>query len=211
MTPCVKATLAKLQNNTRVATLQEVQTLLDEFKNLPEMDPLRFDTSKILDPNSTEHDEVVLSSNTVTPERYVDANAVHYYNIKKPWAGSANAEVDLSDEGILSKASGQTESKTLETLLSVLPISDLIKGAAGVAVGPPVAQARFKLDLQVQSKVYKHTRSAPVPNKVPPCAPVTALVGADGGAFNFTVEDATEPSAAPGKTQKDAKKEDGDQ
>jgi hypothetical protein len=193
--PCVKQTLPKIQNNPQVASYQ---SLLDEFKNLPEMDPLRFDTTKILDPNSSEHDEVLLSSNSVAPERYVDADAIYYYNVNKPWSGTANAEIDLSNEGILNKASGQVENKTMETMLSLLPVSDLIKGAAGVAVmGPRPGGAGYKLDLQVQSKVYKHTHFAAVPGQLPPCSPVTSLVGAGGAPFNFTVEDVTEGTSPP--------------
>lgn len=162
-----------------------------------------------------ESKEVLLSSNAVAPERYVDASAVYYYNVKKPWSGTANGEVDLTNEGILSKTSAQVESKTLATILGVLPISDLIKAAAGVKTLPPQT-GRYKLDLQIQSRVYKHTRSAVVPGALPPCAPVTILVGADGAPFNFTVEDVTAsptpPSSSAAKkndTSKDTKKDDG--
>lgn len=206
--PCASATLARIQNNPKTTSYQP---FLDEFRNLPEMDPLTFDTTKILVPNSPESKEVVLSSNAVAPERYVDASTVYYYNLSKPWSGTANGEVDLTDEGILSKASGQVESKTLETILGVFPISDLIKAAAGVKIAA-APTGPYRLDLQVQSRVYKHTRSAVVSGAAPPCSPLATLVGADGAPFNFTVEDVTanpsQPSSNQEKSKKDNKKDD---
>jgi len=94
----------------------------DSFAALQGIDPMAFDTTKILVNGSAESQEVLLASNSVAPERYVDANAVFYFNVKKPLTGTANAEIDLSNEGILSKTSGQVEDKTLQAVLSALPI-----------------------------------------------------------------------------------------
>jgi hypothetical protein len=207
MGPCVKAVLAEIQNKPQA---DSYDTFLKDFKSLPETNPLAFDTTKILVPDSAESKEVLLSSNAVAAERYVDATAVHYYNVNKPWSGTANAELDLTNEGIVSKASGQVENKTLETVLSLFPISDLIKAAAGVKAVPP-KPGPYKMDLQIQSRVYRHTRSAAVLGAVPPCSPVSALVGADGAPYNFTVEDATanpsQPAPNTDKGKKDSKKE----
>ncbi len=186
-------TLTKIKN----AHVQDYKPFMDEFKALPETDPLLFDTTKILDPASKESTEVILYSNAVAPERYVDASTLLYYNVNMPRSGTSNAEIDLTAEGILSKASGQVESKTLETVLSLFPVSDLIKGAAGFAATtpPPSQKLPYNLDLQVQSKVYRHTHSAPVAGKLPPCDPDATLVGANGQtAFNFTVDEVTSPS-----------------
>jgi hypothetical protein len=178
--------------------VDDYKPLRDSFEKLRGVDPLSFDTTKITHPNSPESQGVVLSSNSVAPERYVDANTLFYYNVKKPWMGATNAEIDLSDEGILNKASGQVESKTAETLLSMFPVSDLIKSAAGLLfaqaqVKPPAAKpGEYKLDLQIETKVYRHTHSAGVPGEKPPCSPDASLVGADGKTpFNFTVEEVT--------------------
>jgi hypothetical protein len=183
----------------------EYQSVLDVFTKLDGINPLEFDTTKILVPGSKEEKEVLLVSNSVVPERYVAANAVFYYNVKKPWNGTANAEIDLSSEGILNKVSGQVEDKTLATILSALPISDLIKAGAGLkAAGfdltttTPAPAGKYKLDLQIQTRIYKHTRSASVAGATPPCSPETSLVGADGTTpFNFTVEDVTAPPTPP--------------
>ena len=202
--PCVQSTLAEIQQSPQAA---EYQTITDEFKALPEMDPLLFDTTRILEPSSTESKEVILYSNSVAPERYVDANAVFYYNVGIPKSGTANAEVDLTDEGILSKSSGQVESKTLETVLGLFPVSDLIKAAAGVAAPlVPPSEKPYKLDLQVTSKVYRHTRSAPLTGKRPPCQPDAALVGSGGEPYNFTIDDVTAgPPAQPTDNKQKAK------
>ena len=199
-----KSTLAKIK---AVSQVQEYEPVLKEFKALLETDPLLFDTTKILDPGSKESKEVILSSNLVAPERYVDASATLYYNLNIPRSGTSNAEIDLTNEGILSKASGQVESKTLETVLSLFPVSDLIKGAAGFAAPPPRAaeKPKYTLDLQVQSKFYRHTHTAPVAGKLPPCDPDPTLVGADGKtAFNFTVDEVT--ASSPAQQPPDAQK-----
>lgn len=211
--PDTQTLLSGIKLNPQV---KEYQTFVDKFNDLPDIDPLDFDTRKITTPNSDESQEVLLFSNSVSPDRFVDANAVFYYNIKKPRIGSANAEIDLSNEGILSKASGQEETKTAATILGVFPVSDLIKaGVTAVGLIQPINPAevgKYKLSLQVQTKVYRHTHSAPEANEEPPCSPDPSFVGADGKtAFDFTVEDVTaNPNPPPtNKPQADATKHKG--
>jgi hypothetical protein len=176
--------------------------LMDAFADLQEINPLEFDTTKILVKGSSEGQEVLLSSNFVAPDRYVDATVVFFYNVTKPFAGTANAEIDLNDQGILSKASAQIEDKTLATILSALPISDLIKGAvtraslAKANVPPPPtekgAAVKYKIDLQLETRIYKHTHSKVDSAEKPPCPASSKLVGADNNTdYNFTVEDIT--------------------
>lgn len=202
--PCVPAVLAKIQQSSQVA---EYQPLLDEFKALPEMDPLTFDTRKIADTTAKESTEAVLASNSVAPERYVDTNVIYYYNTNIPRSGSANAEIDLNEEGIASKTSGQVETKTLATILGVFPISDLIKGAAGLGVkAAPPAEKPYMISLGIQTKVYRHTRSAPMSGKRPPCDPDPNLVGSNGAPYNFAVDDVTAgPAAEPSSDDKKKK------
>jgi hypothetical protein len=188
--------------------IEDYKPIMDAFSNLKDIDPLAFDTTKILVPGSLEGQEVLLATNSIAPERYVDANTVLYYNVKKPWSGTANAEIDLNAEGILSKASGQVQDNTLATILSALPISDLIKGASGfgamaaLQIAPATMNNKttYKLDLQIQTTIYKHTHSKVDSTEKPPCSSVATLVGADGKIdFNFTVEDATAPPTPPTK------------
>src|ERR1700680_1016243 len=204
--PNLQAVLASIKTASQ-SPIDDYQPVVNAFMSLEGINPLEFDTTKILFPDSKEAKEVLLVSNSVVPERYVDANAVFYYNVKKPSSGPASAEIDLSSEGILSKASGQVEDKTLATILSALPISDLIKAGAGIAMTEieltptkPGTPTKYKLDLQIQSRIYKHTHSGSVAGENPPCSPEPSLVGADGKPFNFTVEDVTAPPPAPKPT-----------
>jgi hypothetical protein len=197
-------------NSTGLVAVDQYQSLLDGFRGIKGFNPVSFDPMKILIPGSAEEKEVLLVSNSVVPERYVDAKTVYFYNVNKPFVGSANAEIDLNNEGILSKVSGQSEDKTLPTILSALPTSDLIKTAAGIGAAgvelrptPPGEPVKYKVDLQVQTRIYKHTRSSTDSTQIPPCTATPALVGANGATnFNFTVEDITTPPKAPAATEK---------
>lgn len=129
----VHSILSAIKNSSAGSVAgDQYQILLDGFRSIEGFNPMSFDPMKILTPGSREANEVLLVSNSVAPERYVDARTVYFYNVNKPFVGPASAEIGLSNEGILSKASGQAEDKTLPTILSALPISDLIKGAAGI-------------------------------------------------------------------------------
>ena len=46
----------------------------------------------------------------------------YYINTRRPWIGSANATIDLATDGTMTKAQAEVEDKTVETILSVLPI-----------------------------------------------------------------------------------------
>jgi len=63
----------------------------------------------------------------------VDYGHEYSINQQKPFAGSASSDYKLSSDGTLSEAQGQVEDKTLETVVGALPLSDLIKSAAGIA------------------------------------------------------------------------------
>ncbi|MGA8368152.1 MAG: hypothetical protein WB716_12615 [Candidatus Acidiferrales bacterium] len=207
-----QSALSDIKTNSAAAVGEDkYQSLREKFSAIPEFNPLLFDPMKILTPGSNEANEVLLVSNSVAPERYVDATTVYFYNVKKPFVGPANAEIDLTNEGILSKLSGQSEDKTLPTILSALPTSNLITSAAGIGAAAVEVQptqqcepAEYKVDVQVQERIYKHTRSSTDLTQKPPCAPTPTLVGANGATdFNFTVEDITvppKPPAAPAKS-----------
>lgn len=207
----VQSSLSAIKNaSTAPVPEDQYQTLLKGFRSIQGFNPVSFDPMKILTTGSREENEVLLVSNTVVPERYIDARTVYFYNVNKPFVGPANAEIDLSNEGILSKVSGQSEDKTLPTILSALPTSDLIKsaagiGAAGVELRPttPGEAVKYKVDLQIQTRIYKHTRSSSDSAQKPPCVATSALVGANGATdFSFTLEDITTPPKAPAATEK---------
>jgi hypothetical protein len=87
-----------------------------------------------------------LVANSNVPKIYVDYASTYTLNAKVPFAGSVNAAYELNADGTLTKASSQVTEETFKTILGALPISDLIKTAAGagiaanfVGAAPPTA------------------------------------------------------------------------
>lgn len=75
--------------------------------------------------------EVILASNVTKPDRFVDYTNVHYVNVKKPLMGSASAAAKLNADGTLAESAAEVEDKTVETLLSAVPVSEILLGAVG--------------------------------------------------------------------------------
>jgi hypothetical protein len=89
--------------------------------------------SRELDPKlSTKPAHLVesLISNTVTMESYVDYGSVWYFNTDASVLGSATSEIDLNEDGTLTKGSSNVDnSKTADILTSVLgllPVKELL-------------------------------------------------------------------------------------
>jgi hypothetical protein len=203
--------LAKIK---ATSTTDDYAALLHDFEQLPQFDLGKFDGRKIGDLKSEESKEVALLANNVKPERYVDTQNIYYYNVSRPVTGSVNAEIDLNEEGVLTKASAEVVDTTLQTILGVLPISSLIAGPAGLGTGaitapPPNAKPKkYKLDVQIQTKIYKHTHIIADNATRPPCSPTAKLVGEDGDLnFDMTVEDVTAAPLAEEKKPKSKKGE----
>lgn len=47
----------------------------------------------------------------------------YYINTRRPWIGTASATIELATDGTMTKAQSEVEDKTIETILSVLPIT----------------------------------------------------------------------------------------
>lgn len=225
----VKTAILKIKSS---APVDDYNPLLTDLTKIPDSDPSAFKQERL--PNSPEKDNSFLAANVVAADRYVSTQAVYYYNVHRPFNGSANAEVDLNGEGILTKGSGQAEEKTLDTILNMIGTL----GAAALGTPPTAAAAtpappaaapqvetnsvnfaeekkkpkekppeKYKFTVQIDTKVYKYTHSTPVTGATPPCTPTAALVGADGKeAYDSTFEDVT----AGATTEKPADKAKGD-
>lgn len=167
-----------------------------------------FDTLKNGE-SAPENLRFVLAANSITAERYVDSSTVYYLNGTRPWAGSASVEADVNPDGTLSKGSASIESKTAETILSLLPFADVIKGALGVSTSaftPPLVQKppepRYALNLKFESKIYKVQKTAQITDAgaVPPCTAVSGFAGArTEKLISYSFSEVTSAAAPPAK------------
>jgi len=140
-----------------------VQTAWNLVKQRQSFDPYTADTGRFLLSNISK-----LSST-------VDYSHQYSINQRKPLSGSANADYKLSSDGTLAEAQGQVQDDTLATILGALPLSDLIKSAAGItaaagaAAAKPAQPAHFTLEQQERmiartySRTTAYTQNCPVP------------------------------------------------
>jgi hypothetical protein len=174
--------------------------LLERFRALPER-PI-FVSDNDLKNFAGDPARFVLASNSIVAERYVDSATVYYYNGTRPWAGSATVSIDLNSDGSMGKASATAESKTAETLLGLLPISDIIKKAVGVGAGLVKAEKPpkpYALQLQIESKVYKIEKRSRMA-QVPPCPGVSGYAGQAGETIeSYSFTEVTVGAAPPPK------------
>lgn len=142
--------------------------------------------------------DLILVGRSAAPAVYVDYSDQYYVNAKIPLAGSAQVDAKVAEDGSLSEASAQVETKTLETILGALPISSIITGGLGLAgKGPlPAEKAEtFQLTMSVTGYVHTlakfddfHKKSAcPVANEI-----------AIGSADEYKREEMTSPTDSGG-------------
>jgi hypothetical protein len=123
--------------------------------------------------------DLILAGRSAAPAVYVDYSDQYYVNAKIPVAGSANVDAKVAEDGSLSEASAQVETKTLETILSALPISSLITGGLGLG-GKSIADVGKveAFQLTVSTSGYRHTlaRFVDFPGTQPAVCPVAASI-----------------------------------
>jgi hypothetical protein len=95
---------------------------------------------------------------------------------------------EIASDGTLSKAEVQTETKTVETLLSLLPVKAFLASKLKVAEEAKVALPRPTLALVVESRFYRHTlsRSALAEG---PCAAASPLPLSIATSVNYAREE----------------------
>lgn len=98
-----------------------------------------------------------LVANSSAPTVLVDYSNQYTLNAKSPFAGTVNADYKLNEDGTLSEASGQIQEQTLSTVLSALPVADLIKTAASILVKGKTET--FTLQAAIEKHFLKVTRS----------------------------------------------------
>ncbi|HZQ25195.1 MAG TPA: hypothetical protein VFA89_20580 [Terriglobales bacterium] len=128
-------------------------------------------------------DDWFITSDTVTPDVYVDYGVPYTLNVRTPLIGSAKADVKLADDGTLTEASAEKEDKTISELF---PIKELIKGAAGI-VGFDAAGTVI-IELAIEEKGVKFTRRYRIKDLAPPCT-ATAAQRTESGPYDLIVED----------------------
>ena len=120
----------------------------------------------------TENDGQFVLRDTSKVTTIVDyAHTPYSLNEHKPLAGSVSADYKLNSDGTLAEAQGQVQEQTLSTILGALPISDLIKSAAGVATKAGAAAAQqpepvqFSLEQEerIVTKTYSPRRAPMLP------------------------------------------------
>jgi hypothetical protein len=93
----------------------------------------------------------------------------HHYtlNAKTPLAGSVKTDYKLNSDGTLTEVTGEVQNDTFSTILSALPISDLIKSAAGIApkaaaVGVAAVRPKvvYAFELTIEPRFIKKTYSS---------------------------------------------------
>jgi len=146
----------------------DFRALLDELdKPQPELASVQTAWSSLkqrqsFDPYSQSAGEFLLdnSSKAVT---LVDYAHEYDLNQRKPLAGSTSADYKLGPDGTLTEAQGQVQNDTLSTILSALPLSDLIKSAAGIAAktgaaaAEPPSPVKFSLEQEERLKTTTYS------------------------------------------------------
>jgi hypothetical protein len=95
-----------------------------------------------------------VASDSITAYAYVDYQNPYTLNVLRPIVGSASATTKLATDGTLSEGTAQIEDKTLSTLLSAIPSTDLIKNAAGIAAAAALTSS---YELKIEEKAVKFT------------------------------------------------------
>jgi hypothetical protein len=182
----------------------------NEIKNIEEkwaavvakapIDPYSIDEDK-LGPTPTgqkttsDSKRVMLLTNDVIPETYVDYSSIYYYNSSKPWLGSSQASVKLAADGTMTEGAAQQESKTLQAFLDLLPIKEVLSAAAKGAVPLAAIEGRdipgvAKYELTTEVKTFKHTHYIIKRDELPPCAaPKDEVITP---AYNLVLEEISE-------------------
>jgi hypothetical protein len=131
----------------------------------------------------TESEGQFLLRNASKLTTVVDYGHPYSLNERKPLAGSVSADYKLNPDGTLGEAQGQVQEDTLSTILSALPLGDLIKSAAGIATktgaaaGQPPEPVHFSLEQEERMRTMTYSRTI---SYVANCPTGSALVASDG-------------------------------
>jgi hypothetical protein len=167
--------------------------------------------------NPADRPEARIASNVVRPDSFVDYSVVHYVNVKRPWIGSASATAKINGNGTLAEGAADVEDKTAASVLSALPIKELLTAAVPRAAGeletltPGRTPALWQLSVAPQRFRYVITKTtgmdaapASPAKSAPSCAarPGLAIDDATANSVREAVEEDRATSADRGATGK---------
>jgi len=143
-----------------------ITAIVDSFnKFVPPSYPIR----GVNDFKDVSNDKLpVLYSNVVDSKMIVDWKNLYYINYKVPVAGSSSLTVELSGEGTLNKSTGETEDKTLATIIegvsTLLPMKEFLTSkwipkSSIAEVQKSLASLEISISLEIEKKVCKYTLS----------------------------------------------------
>lgn len=103
-----------------------------------------------------------LVSNSSDPKIFVNYDKTYYLNTSNPLSGSTKADYKLAGDGTLTEASAEITNDTFKTIVSALPISDLIKSAAGIGLASKSVGGR-NIQLKAENRLLKITKFQTIP------------------------------------------------
>jgi hypothetical protein len=72
--------------------------------------------------------------------RAVLAPGVHSVNIRQPWIGQASSTIELNEDGTLKSTQGSAQPSALQTLASLIPVSEFLKKQWNITDGSTKAE-----------------------------------------------------------------------
>jgi len=190
-----------------VIDLSKYEELIDKLIQAQPFESCYQNLGKTDDTGKDRCPTAVLVENQVTREVVVDYGKTYYYNVKRPWVGSASSTLELNSDGTLSKATAALEAKTFETILGVVPAKELLSKAVGVepeAAAPNEALVEgtpVRVKINISQKYLQHRLTKDSESKSSPCALDHLENGGDGVAYSSEIFD-------PGGKKSEAKKDD---
>lgn len=142
---------------------------------------------------------VIMISNTASPEAMVDYARVYYYNAPRPWIGTSQVDVKLAADGTLTEGSAQVQSQTLSTILTTATslFTTVFSKVPQFGFAPANITTTVQYDLAVQKELYQHTHTR-YDNFANPCPPASPAV-TTGYALTINVPGQTSTSASTAK------------
>jgi hypothetical protein len=208
--PCLQAVPRDQCAITALERLDKLQKALADAQ--PTMDPTKLkdinDAWKEIDVTSSllvtdvQQRNVVLASNTLTGDFFVDYTRPYYFNTRMPFIGSSTANASLDKDGSLTNGTATADNETGPAILNLLPISAFLSKALGLsstaataatgtaATGAAAAGTMrlFDLDegtsprrssiapesitLTIETRFVQHTLTAIIEQHRSPCGPL---------------------------------------
>lgn len=174
-------------------TLAHLDALYAAFEALPAYQPADWANPTYL----------VLAANSNAPHHIVDYSRPYFLNTTRPITGSASATAEIAADGTLSKASAEVESKTLETLLAMVPIKEKLLdrwiGSPDISALTDEANILARLEIEYRPVLHTLTRSTPLTQQCPQLEPIAATEQRSASYTRTQVTAPREAAQAPGQ------------